>query len=81
MTARAAHFPHVVHRLFALPQIRFEIRRKDLWISTFILLAGLAIPILMVFSVLRPSLGWLFLGFFLSATGGVLILIRLGEIA
>jgi hypothetical protein len=34
----------------------------------------------MAFSVLSPSLGLLFLGFGLAASGGVLLLIRLGEI-
>jgi len=35
----------------------------------------------MALSILSPSLGLLFLGFGLAAIGGVLLLIRLGEIA
>jgi len=81
MATRTANIPQVIHRQITIPHIYFEIRRKDLWISTIILLAGLAIPILMALSILSPSLGLLFLGFGLAAIGGVLLLIRLGEIA
>lgn len=80
MATRTAHLPQVIHRQITIPHFSIEIRRKDLWVSCILLMAGLALPILMAFSVLSPSLGLLFLGFGLAASGGVLLLIRLGEI-
>ena len=90
MTTHTAHIARPVrrtHRPFALPRIYFhmeipiEIHRKDLWVSAFIFLAGLALPALMVFGILEPGFFLGFVGFALTFLGGVLLLVRWGEIA
>jgi hypothetical protein len=54
--------------------------RPCMLVSAGLILAGLSIPLLMVIQVLQP--GWLLglLGFGLTASGGVLMLIFCGEI-
>ena len=54
--------------------------RRDLVLSLVLLLAGLSLPAGMVFGLLLASFPLAFLGFSLTALGGILLLIRCGEI-
>ena len=80
MATRTAHLTHVTHRRISLPQPHIEIRRKDILVCRILMVIGLVIPALMVLAVIPASLGLPFLGFGLTAVGGVLALIRCGEI-
>ena len=81
MATRTARLTQVDHRGISLPYIFNEILRKDLWISTIILVPGLAITILIALSVLNSSLLLIVLSFVLISIGGSLLLVRLGELA
>jgi hypothetical protein len=54
--------------------------RKDIFAGVLLLLAGFSIPGLICLGLLPLSLPVAFLGLTLAAAGGVLVLIRCGEI-
>jgi hypothetical protein len=54
--------------------------RKDIFASVLLLLAGFGIPCLICLGLLPLSFVLVFLGLALVAVGGVLVLIRCGEI-
>lgn len=54
--------------------------RKDIVLSVLLLTGGLSVPGAMVFGLFTVSFPLAFLGFALAAVGGVLLLIRCGEI-
>jgi len=54
--------------------------RKDIFASVVLLLAGFSIPCLMFFELLPVNFLLAFLGLALAVVGGVLALIRCGEI-
>ncbi len=62
------------------PRLRLRFR-MDLLAARLMLAVGLGIPALMVFQVLSASYLLLGIGFGLIAAGGVLALIRCGEVA
>ena len=54
--------------------------RKDVFICVILVLAGLSLPAAIACGLLMASFSLAFLGFALAAVGGVLVLIRCGEI-
>ncbi len=81
MTTSSLPVTRRIYRVISLPRIHIEIRRKDLWLSAAILLAGIILPVLMFFGVLAPNLFIIFLCTGLILVGGTLLLVRSGEIA
>jgi hypothetical protein len=74
-------FSRRTYKTFVLPRIYIEIPRKDLWLCAITALAGLSVPFLMALRILPVSFLLGFLGFGLTFLGGVLFVVRLGEIA
>jgi hypothetical protein len=81
MATQTIRITRPVFHPVSLPQLYLSIPRKDLWLSALILIIGLAIPALMFFEVLPATLFLGLVGFGLSFTGGMLLLVRCGEIA
>lgn len=75
--------PHLFRITFARKRDEFMeklLPRRCMIISVGLILAGLGIPALMALGLLPVNLPLCFVAFALAATGGVLTLIRCGEI-
>ncbi len=77
---RTTLYSRPIARVRQASRLRLRIR-MDLLAARLMLAVGLGIPALMVFQVLPASFLLLGIGFGLIAAGGVLALIRCGEVA
>jgi hypothetical protein len=84
MTARSLNNTRLYIRPISLPRLFRNINlniRKDLLVSRIMVAAGLFIPALMVFKIISSSFFLLTFAFALTFVGGVMWLIRCGEVA
>ncbi len=84
MTAQSVIQSRVYSRPAARLREAIKIRpivRKDLLVTRLMIAAGLGIPALMVFHILSPSFVLIGVALGLMAVGGVMALIRCGEVA
>ncbi len=65
----------------AKPRWRRLAVRKDVLIGILLMLAGLSTAVLQAFQIVGLSFGISFVGFCLTLAGGILFLIRSGEVA
>ncbi len=65
----------------AKPRWRRLAVRKDLVAGILLMLAGLSTAVLQAFQIIALSFGISFVGFCLTLAGGILFLIRSGEVA